>query len=36
VEVKHGDNVPLNGDHTHFIMIDDGSRWVSVADGDQK
>jgi hypothetical protein len=27
VEVKHGDNVPLNGDHTHFIMIDDGSRY---------
>ena len=27
MEVLHGDNVPLNGDHTHFIMIDDGSRY---------
>ena len=27
VDIKHGDNVPLNGDHTHFIMIDDGSRY---------
>ena len=29
-EIKHGDNVPLNGDHTHFIMIDDGSRKVHI------
>jgi hypothetical protein len=27
VEIRHGENVPLNGDHTHFIMIDDGSRY---------
>ena len=27
VEINHGENVPLNGDHTHFIMIDDGSRY---------
>ena len=28
VEVRAGDgNTPLNGDHTHFIMIDDGSRY---------
>lgn len=26
-EIKKGDNVPLNGDHTHFIMVDDGSRY---------
>ena len=25
--MKRGDNVPLNGDHTHFIMIDDASRY---------
>ena len=23
-----GDNVPLNGDHTHFLLIDDGSRYA--------
>ena len=28
VDVHTGDgNVPLNGDHTHFIMVDDGSRY---------
>ena len=28
VEVRAGDgNVPLNGDHTHFLMVDDGSRY---------
>ncbi len=27
VEIVRGDNVPLNGDHTHFLMIDDGSRY---------
>ena len=27
VEIKHGQTVPLNGDHTHFLMIDDGSRY---------
>lgn len=26
-EARKGDNVPLNGDHTHFILIDDGSRY---------
>ncbi len=25
-ESARGDNVPLNGDHTHFLMIDDGAR----------
>ena len=28
VETHAGDgNTPLNGDHTHFIMVDDGSRY---------
>ena len=27
MEVKKKDNVPLNGDHTHFILVDDGSRY---------
>ena len=27
VEILHRDNVPLNGDHTHFLFIDDGSRY---------
>ena len=27
LEIKRGDNVPLNGDHTHLILIDDGSRY---------
>ncbi len=26
-EIRRGDNVPLNGDHTHFIMIDDSARY---------
>lgn len=26
-EIVKGDNVPLNGDHTHFLLIDDGSRY---------
>ena len=27
LEIRKGDNVPLNGDHTHFLLIDDGSRY---------
>ena len=28
IECTAGDgNTPLNGDHTHFIMVDDGSRY---------
>ena len=28
VEIRAGDgNTPLNGDLTHFIMVDDGSRY---------
>ena len=27
VEIKRHDNSPLNGDHTHFIFVDDGSRY---------
>ncbi len=27
IECAKGDNTPLNGDHTHFILIDDGSRY---------
>ena len=27
MEVTRGGNVPLNGDHTHFIFVDDGSRY---------
>ena len=27
VEIRRGDKAPLNGDHTHFILIDDGSRY---------
>ena len=26
-EIVRGDNVPLNGDHTHFLLVDDGSRY---------
>ena len=26
IEIRRRDNVPLNGDHTHFVLIDDGSR----------
>ena len=25
-----GDNIPLNGDHTHFLMIDDGTRYLPL------
>ena len=27
VDSPKGDNIPLNGDHTHFLMIDDGTRY---------
>ena len=27
LEIRKGDNVPLKGDHTHFLLIDDGSRY---------
>ena len=27
VDIAHRDNAPLNGDHTHFIFVDDGSRY---------
>ena len=27
LEIRKGDNVPLNGDHTHFLMVDDGSKY---------
>ena len=26
-EIKRKDNCYLNGDHTHFIFVDDGSRY---------
>ena len=25
-EIRKNDSVPLNGDHTHFIMVDDAAR----------
>jgi len=27
VEIVKGDNTPLQGDHTHFLLIDDGARY---------
>ena len=27
MEIRRKDNCPLNGDHTHFIFVDDGSRY---------
>merc|ERR1711884_89706 len=30
-EIRRGDNVPLNGDHTHFLMVDDSGSRIMVS-----
>ena len=30
-EIRRGDNVPLNGDHTHFLMVDDSARYKMLS-----
>ena len=27
IELARADNVPINGDHTHFLFVDDGSKY---------